>query len=326
MPLADRGARGRRAAAGAGAAAGTGAGAGARVPSGLRARVGFAHEPGVFDSSDRLVPAVLDAMLDRALGAAFGVADAVAALRTCLQPSDVVGLKVNCLAGHGLSTHPELVFALVGKLVRAGIRAENVVVWDRSDTDLKRARYTIRRSGDGPLFYGTNDDYERDPIDVGSVGGCLSRILTRRVTAIINVPIVKDHDLAGISGGMKSFYGAIHNPNRYHDNHCSPYVADLFSYPVIRGKVRLTIFDALAPQYHGGPAFVPAHTWRFASVFASTDPVAADAIALKIVREKRRQAGMDSLEQAGRPAVWLEQAAGLGLGIGDERRIDEVRR
>jgi uncharacterized protein (DUF362 family) len=291
-----------------------------------RARVGMARDPAVVDAEGRPDPSGVDKLLGRALVGALGTADATAGLRRLFSASDVVGIKVSCLAGRGLCTHAELVDALVGKLVQAGVRADNIVVWDKSDNDLRRSKFAIRRSGQGPLYYGTNDDYEEEPIEAGSVGGCLSRILTRKATAIVNVPILKDHDLAGISGALKSFYGAIHNPNKYHDNGCNPYIADLYAHPEIQKKVRLTVFDALVPQFHGGPAYVPANTWKLGAVFASVDPVAADATAIRIIEEKRKEAGMDSLAKAGRAPEWIKKAAQLGLGVGDPKRIDEVVR
>jgi uncharacterized protein (DUF362 family) len=291
-----------------------------------RARVGVARDGNVVGADGGIDPAGAGTLLGRALARALGTFDAVAGLKRLFSPLDVVGIKVSCLAGRGLSTHSELVDALVAKLVQAGVRADNIVVWDKSDSDLRRAKYTIRRSGQGPLYYGTNDDYEDEPIEAGAVGGCLSRILTRKATAIVNVPILKDHDLAGISGALKSFYGAIHNPNKYHDNGCNPYVADLCAHPSIRRKVRLTVFDALVPQCHGGPAYVPAHTWKLGAVFASLDAVAADTTAVRMIEEKRKELGMDSLAKAGRAPQWLAKAAQLGLGIGDAQRIDEVAR
>jgi uncharacterized protein (DUF362 family) len=291
-----------------------------------RVRVGIARDPGAVGPDGVLVPAGVDHVLDRALSATFGTKDAVTGLSRLLSRGDVVGIKVNCLGGRGISTHPELVEALIGKLTKAGARADDIVVWDRTDRDLARARFTVRRTGTGPLYYGTNDDYENEPIEAGSVSGCLSRILTRKLSVVINVPVLKDHDLAGISGALKSFYGAIHNPNKLHDGGCNPYVADLFQHASVRSKVKLTVFDALVPQFHGGPAYVPANTWKLGGVFASMDPVAADATALKMIEEKRKEAGMDSLEKAGRAPKWLARAAALGLGTTDPTRIEEVVR
>ena len=292
--------------------------------SATRGIVGLSRDPAVFDAQGRVRPNGVQSLLDQALKGATGAPDATMALTALFKPSDVVGIKLSCLPGRGLSTHAELVDALIARLVAAGVRADNIIVWDRSDRDLRRAGFPLRRSGSGPLYFGTNDDYENEPIEAGSVGGCLSKILTRKVTAIVNVPVLKDHDLAGISGALKSFYGAIHNPNKYHDNNCSPYVADLYAYPTIRNKVRLTVFDALEPQYQGGPAWVPANCWRMSGVFASTDPVAADATALKIIAAKRLEMGIESLEQAKRAPLWLPQAQALGLGVADLSRVKEV--
>ena len=297
---------------------------GAAPAPAARSIVGLSRDPRVFDGEGRVQAQVVRALVERALCAATGRADATLAMRALFKPSDVVGIKINCLAGRGLSTHAELVDALVALLVAAGVPASRIVIWDRSDRDLLRARYVIARSGPGPLCYGTNDDYEREPIDAGSVGGCLSRILTRTVSAVINVPVLKDHDLAGISGALKSFYGAIHNPNKYHDHGCSPFVADLYAHEEVRTKVRLTVFDALKPQCQGGPAYVPEHTWPFGGVFASLDPVAADAVALRIVASRRREVGLETLEKAGRAPLWLPVAAKLGLGTDDPARIREV--
>jgi uncharacterized protein (DUF362 family) len=296
----------------------------ASAPPPRRARVGVASDARVWGPSDALVATGVDHLLDRALARALGGADGAAALATRFAPADVVGIKVNCLAGRGLSTHIELVQSLTNLLVRAGVRADNIIVWDRSDRDLARARYGVRRTGDGPRCFGTNDDYEPEPIEAGAVAGCLSRILTRRISALINVPVLKDHDLAGISGALKSFYGAIHNPNRYHDHACTPYVADLNTHPAIRSKLRLTVFDALRPQFHGGPAYDPAYGWPLGRVFVSTDPVAADVVALRLLEEKRAQEGLPSLERSGRAPAWLPLAAKLGLGVGDPALIDEV--
>ena len=285
------------------------------------AHVGMARDPAVLTASGGVLPAGVAALLDRALAGALGTPTATAGLARLFGPADTVGIKVNCLAGRGLSTHLELVEAIIAALVQVGVRADRIIVWDRTDHDLTRARYRVRRSGDGPLVFGTNDDYENEPIDAGSVGGCLSRILTRRVTAVVNVPILKDHDLAGISGALKSFYGAIHNPNKYHDDNCAPFVADLAAHPMVQGKARLTVFDALRPQFQGGPAYVPEYAWPLGAVFASTDPVAADAVALDLISRKRREVGLESLEHAGRPARWLPLAAARGLGVADLARI-----
>ena len=75
--------------------------------------------------------------------------------------------------------------------------------------------------------------FERRIVSSGEVGSLWTNVLATRATALINVPVLKDHDLSGVGCGMKNMYGAIHNPNRYHDNNCNPYVADVNAHPFI---------------------------------------------------------------------------------------------
>ena len=56
---------------------------------------------------------------------------------------------------------------------------------------------------------------------------------------------------------MKNYFGAIHNPNKYHDAHCDPHVAEVFDAPPVRSRHRLTVLDALLVQFHKGPAYHP---------------------------------------------------------------------
>ena len=56
---------------------------------------------------------------------------------------------------------------------------------------------------------------------------------------LINLPVLKDHDGAGVTIALKNMYGAIHNPNKYHPNGCDPYVADLNMLPEIRSRMKL---------------------------------------------------------------------------------------
>jgi uncharacterized protein (DUF362 family) len=120
---------------------------------------------------------------------------------------------------------------------------------------------------------------------------------------------------------MKNMYGAIHNPNRYHDDNCDPFVADVGAHPFVRDKLRLVIADALVAQYDGGPARVQTYQWRPGTVIASRDPVAVDRVAQRIIEEQRAAHGLPTLAEAKRPPRWLESAFARGLG---ENRIGEI--
>jgi uncharacterized protein (DUF362 family) len=301
---------------------------GPRLPRSREApapRVVIAQNPKVLGPDGAVDTTLLDELLDSAVETLIGT-DRLSAWKSLFGPGDSVGIKVNCLAGRGLSTHPELVRVIVGKLTRAGVSEENIIVWDRTDRDLRRAGFEIRRTGTGWRCYGTNGDYDTGELEfAGSVGSLFSPILSRKTTAVINVPVLKDHDLAGVTLGMKNFYGAIHNPNKYHDNNCSPYVADLNSHPFIRDKLRLVITDALVAQYHGGPSFKPPYSWHFSGVIAARDQVAHDAVGWRLIEEKRKEAGLPSLTESERRPAYIEKAAELGLGVADYDGIEVLR-
>jgi len=162
--------------------------------------------------------------------------------------------------------------AVVKSIQQMGIPAEKIIIWDRIDRDLRRSGYPINRDGTGVKCFGTESDYEPQALSQGKFNGRLSTILTQQITALVNVPILKDHAFSGITGTMKNHYGSFDNPNMCHDNNCDPYIADVNSLPVIREKTRLLICDALRPIAHGGPMFNPQHAWTYGGLLLGTDP------------------------------------------------------
>ena len=291
-----------------------------------RAKVVVAKRASAADEKGKLNEPEVTRMLDDAVVAAIGKSDARAAWRSVFGPQDVVGIKVNCLAGRGLSSHPELVRAIVRRLASAGVPAESIIVWDRTKRELAAAGFELTNMN-GAKVLATDSrgvGYERSIEFSGEVGSCFSRILTRFCTTIINVPVMKDHDLSGVSLGMKNFYGAIHNPNKYHDNNCNPYIADLCAHPLITRKLRLVICDGLKGQYHGGPACREQWSWPAGTLLVGTDPVAVDRIGLEIIERKREEMDMGSLKDAGRSPGYIRAASRRGLGVGELSKISKV--
>jgi uncharacterized protein (DUF362 family) len=265
--------------------------------------------------------AVLDASVRRLTGAGR-TDDAWAAL---FSAEDVVAVKVNSINGKALSTSPLLVEAITKGLMSCGVSGKNILVWDRTTRELADAGFAVNLSGDGPRCFGTDSPsagYESEPTELGSIGSCYSRIVTRTATAIINVPILREHSLAGVSAALKNNYGAIHNPNKYHGNGCSPFVADVNSHPAIRSKTRLNVCDAMRVQMHGGPGYKPKWTTEMNAILVSTDPVAMDAVCLEETDRLRKSAGLRTLREEGRYPGYLAAASALGLGVSESARID----
>lgn len=240
--------------------------------------------------------------------------------------NDIVGIKLNCLAGSKFSPHTEIIESIINGLKSAGVKEGNIIVFERSSKELEEAGYNIRKNKNNVKCFGTDElpggGYDAQPQIAGSVGSCFSQIISSYCTAIVNVPILKDHDLAGTSVGMKNFFGVIHNPNKYHDGNCDPYVAELSNHPYIKNKLRLIICDALKAQYNGGPAFKPQWAWDYNGILIGVDPVAVDRIGTQILEEKRMEVGLPSLKDAGREPKYIKTAAKLGLGVDDPALID----
>lgn len=263
--------------------------------------------------------------VDAAVAAATGAASGALGMARLLSPRDTVGIKLSCLGGRSLSPRPAVIGALVELVAAAGVPRDRIIVFERSSRELERAGFTIRRRGGPYLCYGVDGDWDREVTESGEIGSCYARLVSTVCTALVSVAVVKDHDLAGISGVLKNFYGVIHNPNKYHDNGCDPYVADVVRHPFVAGKLRLSVLDGGLAQCHGGPAHRPDTTFPLGLLAASTDPVALDAWAWREIEAERARRGLASLEGAGRPPRHIATAAARGLGIGDPGAVREVR-
>ena len=296
----------------------------AASPAGsARPLVARARRPGVFDpSSGALDGAKLDDLLGHAIAKATGDGTPVEAFGRLFRSSDVVGIKVGTLGGPGLSPKPELVQRLARWLQDAGVRPGNIVIWDRTDNELAKAGFSLNRDRGQVRCFGTNQDYDWTPREWGAGASCFSKLLLDELTALLSVGVLKDHDLAGISAGMKNWYGTIHNPNKHHANGCDPYVAQLAAYPLIRRKLRLTVVDGLVGQCHGGPARSPRWAWPYNGVLVSTDAVAIDAVAWREIETRRRELGLKSLAEDKREPKWIASAGRLGLGESNIERIE----
>lgn len=311
-----------------------------RAAPAAKSRVVIARDPELrgrdsAPDAHRIDPLRIGALLDRAMlallvrdhPAAATPQDTTSAWRRIAGPGDTVSLKVNTLGGRGISTNIEIVNAVCERLQQAGVRPANIVVWDRDSKELERAGFHIAIGGDRVQCYGTDRvGYEDDLSAWGSVGSRVSKILTRATSVLINLPVLKDHDGAGVTIALKNMYGTIHNPNKYHPNGCDPYVADLNMLPEIRSRMKLVICDATTAMYEGGPGFKPEHSWKPNSLLVSQDPVALDSTGWQMIERKRAEMGLKTLEAEKRAPRYIFTAADSEHRIGycDPNRIAVV--
>jgi len=266
-------------------------------------------------------------MLDRAVQTLYLTDSPLEAWKKVVRPGEIVGLKVNGLAGPGVSTSVLLVQVLCERLQEAGIPQKDIVIWDRLNADLESAGFRIATQADRIRCFGNDTlGYEQELATYGSAGSCISKTVTQVCDAIINLPVLKDHGIAGVTIALKNMFGAIHNPNKYHLNAGDPYVADVNMLPPIREKVRLHICDATTAQYEGGPSYKPQWTWPYNALLISRDPVALDYIGWQILEQKRYEKGMKSLGVLGRAPDYIATASDANhrLGTNDPSKIEAV--
>jgi len=266
----------------------------------------------------------LEGELDTALAAVTNLSPREA-WRSLFRAEDRVAIKLNCLAAPHLSPHRALVEALARRIESAGVEPGAIVLFDRTSRELERAGFPSQRAEGEVRCFGTDalkgGGYGDKILEYRSIGSFFTRILTDHATVLVNVGVCKDHDLAGVSAGLKNLYGLIHNPNRYHANRCDPFVADLADHPAVRPKLRLTVIDAITAQFHGGPAYNAAYTFRPNRILVSLDPIAVERIAWEMIEAERSRRGMPTLEAEKRSPTWIATASKLGLGESERERI-----
>ncbi len=282
------------------------------------------RKPDLMQAPATALSETLFQMLGAGICRLTGSENPVAAWAGLFPKTAVIGIKVNAMGGPRICTHPELAYAVARHLTSAGVRAQNIIIWDRLSSELAKGGYALIKTEAGVQCYGTDTAYASSIEIAGSVGTCFSTIIAEQCDALINLPVLKDHDLSGVSLGLKNFYGAIHNPNKYHDNGCDPYIADLNAHPFIQNKLRLTIIDGLTAQYHGGPAYKPQWNQPYEGLILSRDPVAADRAGATIIDDLRKQNGLPALAECGRSPVHILTAAQRGLGSAAGNTIQTI--
>ena len=300
--------------------------------------------------------AVVQSMVDAVVMAVTARRDAATAWASLVKPTDVVGIKVAAAPGAMGATHPAVARAIARGLRAAGIPPKRIIVWDRNRDDLLAAGY---RENDpdfrlrwidpatgydrqamitapvlGRLIWGDTKFGEKGGSrleDILSTGDQLSStsyfasVLTREVTKVINVPSLCDSFMCGLNGAIANVtLWNVDNWRRFvkEPNFGNPYLAEIYADPTVREKVVLTIMDALTLQFAGGPFPNPNFVRPSLTIYASRDPVAIDATALRLIDEYRRA---NKLPPAAAVAGHIETAASMGLGNSAEDSIDLVR-
>ncbi len=145
-----------------------------------------------------------------------------------------------------------------------------------------------------------------------------------KCTALINVPSVKVHTLTGIAVSIKNYINFSPQPSKYHGAESSK-LGEIFLFPEIKGKTRLIIVDMLRPYFGPGPQINPLHRWNYGGILVATDPVAVDAVCLKICQVKRQLFKGEEWPISPPPDSIYSADKNYQLGTSDPARIKLVK-
>jgi len=276
--------------------------------------------------------------------------DLASAWRSLVSPNDRIGIKISAAGGELFTTHRDIVNAIVDGLAAAGHSRESIIVWDKSLGGMKEAGYTggegyqlksiPPRDGYDPkaivsapflgnLIWG---DFEyvgekgqvpllSDTENTSSVSH-LSTIVANEVTKIINLPVLSDSVRNGVAGCLYNL--TIPNIDNWRRFGAPPdfgasSIPEFYNDPHIGRKVVLNLMDGLLAEYAGGPQSQPNYAFHFATLYASRDPVAIDATALRQLEDWRKKRKLPAI---GRTGAHIDIAAQMGLGNSNPAKIE----
>ena len=315
-------------------------------------------EKSIDEESEKVdVPTVRE-MISQGMRMLTGDADARDSWARFFNPADVVGIKVNCSGAPGIMSTPEVVGEIVRNLGMVGLKPDQIWLYERFQGQVNSVHYDRYVPAGVHIWTaehnrGSIAGYDPDVyVDVDFFGeedtrSNMVRVVTEHLTKIINVPNMKDHGAAGVTGCLKNIgYGSFSNVARSHSGfktNTYSFIGTLASVEPLRSRTVLAIMDGLRGVWHGGP-FSPSRKFRFypKQMMFGTDPVAIDHLELDLIDGKRKaehatsvwdrsmahiKPGRDydqnpSIDRFIREPGHIEYASTLGLGVYDLNKID----
>lgn len=287
-------------------------------------------------------------MLVRGITNLTGIADTAKAWLSLASTQDVVGIKVFSEPGPNSGTRQPVVAAVVQSLLSAGISASNIVVWDKHLGDLKLAgynrlseRFGVQLAGSAEAGYDENTFYGESPLIGNLVWGdfefgrkgegigrrsYVSKLVTQRITKIINITPLMNHNHAGVAGILYSLsLGSVDNTRRFENDaeRLATAVPEIYALPALSDRVILNIVDALICQYEGEERTLLHYSTALNQLWFSRDPVALDALSLQELERQRNKPGTP--RQKGNSELY-SNAELLELGTSDVKKIRVVEK
>lgn len=290
---------------------------------------------------------VVEEMVRRGIVSWTGKENAAEGWRSLVSAQDVIGIKVVSAPGATSGTRPVVAAAVVKSLLEAGIPAKRIVLWDKRLSDLRKAGFvalaeqlgvevagSMDEGFDPQAFYDTallgnlvwgDLQFGKKGDDVGRKS-YVSKLLTQRLTKIIHVTPLLNHNLAAVTGNLYSLaMGSVDNTIRFEAGSAvqlEEAVPELYAMPEIGDRVVLSIVDALICQYQGAEKTLLHRSTMLGQLRFSTDPVALDVLSILELNRQRERAGIPRVR-----VRWqlYSNASLLELGISNPQLIDLIK-
>ncbi len=279
-----------------------------------RSRVALLENPRVMTDMGVHKRALAE-MLEEGLCIALDKPTPAAAWQSLLRKDDRILLKFNRADADRLATSQAMAEVLVESLLAGGFEPGRITLMETAvaQTDWA-AQLAAAPFGWTGKFY-----------DFGSGKEQLVRAV-EEATAIINVPFLKAHRIAGMTGCLKNLsHGLVRRPALYHANQCCPYIPDIVAMPAIRGKVRLNVMNALRIVYDTRPESARDPVDIAGALVVGADPVATDTIGQTVLDAMRLEKSLKPVTPEPGMVLQHRLAAEKGLGINNVEYIDLVR-
>jgi hypothetical protein len=308
-----------------------------------RARVVIVHDAAATEAfsaqPDKVIP-----MIGRGLTNLTGKATARESWLDLVSTQDTVGIRVYSAPGATSGTRRVVAEGVVRGLLEAGLPPKQIVVWDKRLADLRQAgffelagRYGVRIAGSAEAGYDDQTFYETallgqlvwGDLEFGKKGegvgrkSFVSRLVSKEMTKIINLPPLLNHNLIGVSGNLWGLaMSSVDNTLRFETDldRLTEAVPEIFALPVLGDRVVLNVVDALICQYQGEEKQLLHYSTPLNQLWFSTDPVALDVLAIQELERQRAQAKVPGVKT--NIMELYTNASLLELGISDPSRID----
>jgi len=286
----------------------------------VSSRVVQTHHAGVWNG-DNLAVEAINQMLDSSITNLTGLNDANEAWATLFKPNEKIAIKVNTFSNSTIWTHQPLVNAVVTKLQATGIPLEQIFIYD-SLAVFKDAGFQMNRDDPGVRCIA-----ESDFSGEWQVAGRTTRLsdTLQNCDALINMPVLKSHMIAGLTFALKNHFGSVANPGSLHSpiDQC---IAELNALPPIKDRTRLIIGDVLEANLRFSNSWPYWEAdWRGDSILMSFDPIAHDTVGLQILDQLQAENNVSVTGYLRDKATsYLKVAAELGLGTNQADQMDVV--